>query len=341
MNRLKKAGIRLESREEKNYITGLDVPRLLAAICVVAIHSYMEYGLVWDAYVVRILTRWAVPFFFMITGYFLKEDGRGFAKFWFKILCLYTFWTIVYALVDHYDIWNVRDFLSALRSGLIMPFWYFPSLLICSLFVFVLVRVIKDIRVILVICAVLFVMAMMGHTFTNLPAFAFWNQGPVMRFHHRVIGEVSMRDGVFWGSLFIAIGYAVAHEKKGSIRKVKTRTLLLLLIPCLLLYAAEIIMIVYYETGGYDITLFTVPLVLLLFLIARSGKLEAAWGIFLRQCATYIFLLHYFFLEFFMQKGIRSHTLFFLTLMSTALGAVLVTACKQFISRRRKCLLKG
>ena len=55
----------------------LDRMRLLAAILVVAIHTapLSSYCPTLDFWLTRVLARLAVPFFFMITGYFLAKNN--------------------------------------------------------------------------------------------------------------------------------------------------------------------------------------------------------------------------------------------------------------------------
>lgn len=320
-----------------SYVSGLDLLRLIAAACVVAIHSFMEYQNFTDAYTVRILTRWAVPFFFMVTGYFLKEESKAFIRFWIRILGMYVFWTIVYALLCHMDIWNVRDFLSALRSGIIMPFWYFPSLLMCVMFVWILIKTVRDPRIIIGICSILYVMALMGHTFANLGVFDFWNNGPIMRFHHRVIGEVSTRDGLFWGSLFVAIGHALRVRERDKTRigsdDAKKKTIIASIVFAVL-YVLEICLIVYYDTGGKDVTLFSIPVTLMLFGYARSKQIPKVIGEYMRHTANGIFLVHYFFLELFMGMKYASIRLFILTfaasITTSFVGTMAVKRLKQY-----------
>ncbi len=321
--------------KEQGMVSGVDVVRFIAAVCVVAIHSFMEYEHFTDAYTVRILTRWAVPFFFVVTGYFLKEDIKGFIRFFVRIFVEYVFFTILYALLCHEDIWSPWRFFSALRSGIIMPFWYFPTLLLCMTFVWILIKTVKRPGIILGICSVLFLMALMGHTFANLPAFDFFNQGIVMKIHHRVIGEVTTRDGIFWGSLFIAIGHVLKSRDREPDRKAyPIGKKIVWLVFFFILSAAEICLIVYFRTGGVDITVFTIPVVILLFSIANDKKIKKESGELLRYTGNGVFLIHYFFLEFFMQRGFFAFPLFILTLISSTIVAVQWAACRFCIKKR-------
>lgn len=61
----------------KTRITGIDVFRLFAAFCVVSLHiGYFDALGVHTGTIIRLLGRWAVPFFFMVTGYFLESKAE-------------------------------------------------------------------------------------------------------------------------------------------------------------------------------------------------------------------------------------------------------------------------
>lgn len=309
----------------RNYISGLDVLRLIASIGVIFSHSFMEYEYFFDAYIVRICVRWIVPFFFLVTGYFLKDDTKAFIKYIIHILIQYVFWTILYSVIFKYDIWSVKDFLSALRSGIIMPFWYYPTLLICVTFVWLMFKFVKNPKIILVICSIMFIYALIGHTLINVPAFDFINNGYLMRFHHRVIGETTTRDGIFWGSLYIAIGKVMRLNKDSELFKIKNyKKFWLIFIPLFILTSLEEWAVVYFNTGEKDILIGTIPVAIMLFTFAQNRQLDKKVGTFLRTTGNAVYLTHYFFLAIFMQAGIISVPLFVLTLVCTlALSALL------------------
>lgn len=321
-----------ENTGSKQYISGLDVLRFLASIGVVFSHSFMEYQNFFDAYIVRICVRWTVPFFFILTGYFLKEDFKAFVNYIVHILIQYSFWTIFYAVIFKYDIWSVKDFIFALRGGIIMPFWYYPTLLICVTFVWVLFRFIKNPKIILAICSVLFVFAIIGHTLINVPAFDFINNGPIMQLHRRIMGDTTTRDGVFWGSLFIAIGRVMKDNKDNELFKIKNEKKFWIIWAILfILTSLEEWAVVYFNTGDKDILIGTIPVVIMLFCYAQNKRLDKKIGTFLRTTSNAIYLTHYLFLAVFMQMGIISAPLFFLTLLCSLAAAAILTLLSQKI----------
>ena len=114
-------------------------------------------------------------------------------------------------------------------------------------------------------------MAVVGHTLINVPAFDFFNNGPIMRIHHRVIGETTTRDGVFWGSLYIAIGTIIRRNKESqylvinNYRKFWTVFCILFIITSL-----EEWTVVYFNTGEKDILFGTIPVSIMLFVFGLN-----------------------------------------------------------------------
>lgn len=320
---------------EKNnaqYISGLDVFRFVASIFVILLHSFMQYENILDAYIIRIFVRWMVPLFFMISGYFLKDDTKAFIKYFLHILIQYVFWTLFYAIVFHYDIWSVNKFLSALRSGLIMPFWYYPTLLLCATFVWLLFKIIKKPRWIILICSILFVYALIGHTLINVPFFDFLNNGRLMQLHHRIIGETTTRDGLFWASLYIALGKTISQNKDNELFQIKNyKKFWIILSLVFIIEAFEECAVVYFNTGEKDILISTIPFVIMLFTWGLNIKMNKTTGEFLRTCGNCNYLIHYFFLKIFIDNGFLSAPLFFLTLVSTlAVSIILSYLSKKF-----------
>lgn len=316
--------------KDKQYITGLDIFRFIASIFVILLHSFMEYENILDAYIIRIFVRWMVPFFFMISGYFLKDDTKAFIKYILHILTQYIFWTLFYAIVFRYDIWAVKNFLSALRSGLIMPFWYYPTLLLCSTFVWLLFKILKKPKWIVIICSILFVYAIIGHTLINVPFFDFVNNGRIMQLHHRIIGETTTRDGLFWASLYIALGKTININKDNELFRIKNYKKFWIILSLVFLFESlEECLVVYFNTGEKDILIGTIPFVIMLFTLALNIKIDKNVGTILRTCSNCNYLVHYFFLKIFMDKGILSAPLFFLTLICTLAVSVILTTLSQ------------
>lgn len=322
----------MRTPDREDLLSGIDLIRFIGAIGIIALHSFMEYDNFFDSYIVRILVRWTVPFFFIVTGYFLKDDLKSFILYLIHIFIQYLFWTLVYAVVLHYDIWSPWRFASALRSGVVFHFWYYPTLLMCSSFVWILGKIFKDSKWIIIICFILFLMAVAGHTLINVPAFDFFNNGPVMRFHHRVIGETTTRDGIFWGSLYIAIGMVLKRNKDSQFLQIRNyKRFLIVFFAFFILSSLEEWAVIYYNTGEKDILFGTIPVSTMIFVFGLNQTMRRSIGEHLRITGNTVYIIHYFFLSLFMESGYLSCRLFLLTLAVTLSAAVVLVLLSKKI----------
>ena len=84
--------------KSRNYL--IDSIRLIAALFVVFLHLPLENYSYELAVHIRLISRWAVPVFFMISGYFLsvkvKDDNSYYVKYISKLLGVIFISTILY-----------------------------------------------------------------------------------------------------------------------------------------------------------------------------------------------------------------------------------------------------
>ena len=121
----------------------IDIFRYICAVMVVAIHTSPFYDI--NAHIgyvaAEVLTRIAVPFFFLTSGYFyikkLHKDKSAFKDYLFRTLKTYTVWSGLYYLVD-FLVWghnNLKGFLAHCIytftvTGSHYHFWFFPALIV-------------------------------------------------------------------------------------------------------------------------------------------------------------------------------------------------------------------
>lgn len=113
----------------------LDHFRVLAAVLVVCIHtsplgSFTQAG---DFWLTRVLARVAVPFFLMVSGYFLARDcGGGFARFLKKALLTYGAAVLLYLPLNWYNggYAPLEWVKKLLLDGTLYHLWYFPAVIL-------------------------------------------------------------------------------------------------------------------------------------------------------------------------------------------------------------------
>ena len=82
------------------YLTGIDITKLIASALVLMSHTRIitSYSPTIDSYFINSIFRWAVPFFFMASGYFMPQNIKSIIKYSFRIFRLYFIWSIFYAM---------------------------------------------------------------------------------------------------------------------------------------------------------------------------------------------------------------------------------------------------
>ena len=205
----------------------LDWFRLIAAFLVTAIHiSPLEDLSIWgDLTLTRIVGRVAVPFFFMVTGYFVlagsKEDRIR--RSLIKNLKWYLLAIIIYLPINWYagnlSGLTVSSVLKELLiQGTFYHLWYLPALLTGLLLCWGLKRLLGT-RDALIVSALLYMVGLMGDSYYGLAT-----QIPVLKTFYDGMFAVTenTRNGFFLAPIFLMMG-AYFGESAGQAEGKKAR----------------------------------------------------------------------------------------------------------------------
>lgn len=217
---------------EKGY-AGLDYSRLIAALLIVSIHTFplLSVSKEADFIFTHILARFAVPFFLMITGFFLIPqllNGNGglngsnvLGGFLKKTSLLYGAAILLYFPVNIYtgafkDKLSATGFLKAvLFDGTFYHLWYFPASVLGILIVSFLFSKFSH-KGVLGITLLLYLIALFGDSY-----FGFSEQIPYLRKFYDFLFMFFdfTRNGLLMTPVFLAMGGLIAlSEKKYSIK---------------------------------------------------------------------------------------------------------------------------
>lgn len=205
----------------------LDGFRIAAAILIVAIHtSPLEtYSELADFILTRIVARVAVPFFFMVTGYYVlpkclgsSERGRdqrskSFWNYEKKNLYLYLGAILLYLPVNWYagnlKSWSLGSLLPELVfQGTFYHLWYLPALLLGMMLVYGLGKLFPY-RILLAVSAVLYLIGLGGDSYYGL--ISQWK--PLESFYEWIFSvSPYTRNGVFFAPLFLCLGYGLGRR---------------------------------------------------------------------------------------------------------------------------------
>ena len=113
----------------------LDLFRLAAVVLVVANHTspLVSVSPLWDFWFTRVLARVAVPFFLMVSGYFLaKDQWRRTGVFLKKTCLLYGAAVLLYLPLNWYNGgYGPAEWVKKLLlDGTFYHLWYFPGVIL-------------------------------------------------------------------------------------------------------------------------------------------------------------------------------------------------------------------
>ncbi len=216
--------------KQRNY-PGLDVLRMILALIIVERHIIQIFFpeiQPWTKIIVYWLANLTVSVFFTISSYFLfrklddeHPDFSVITDYCLKIFKIYVFWCVVYLPIDFYNWYNdlghtvIGGILSYLHHFLfestIVQLWYLPALIVACLTVgwLYIHHVPKTAIFAGGVC--LFVVGIFGNNW-------YFNQNfpelltRIMHLYERIF--LTLRNGVFYGVCFVALGLLLAKIKK-------------------------------------------------------------------------------------------------------------------------------
>ena len=209
---------------EKRQLGGLDYFKLAAAFLVAAIHTspFASFSADADFIFTRVIARVAVPFFFMVTGYFLlpqyvfgrSMDMRPLMRSLKKLLYLYAAAVLLYLPVNLYagqiqDLGVWAFFRMLLVDGTFYHLWYLPAAVLGVWIVWFLGRKVPY-KVLLGISFVLYLIGLFGDSYYGAA-----EQVPVLVKVYDVLFMVSShtRNGLFYAPVFLVMGAGLSQRK--------------------------------------------------------------------------------------------------------------------------------
>lgn len=211
-------------RPRKNY-AAIDDFRLVAALMIVAIHTAPldSFDKTADFLVTYCLGRIGVPFFLMVTGFFVlapyqkkrqsETVSRGVEKFLKKTAILYLVSTLLYLPLKIYA-GNISDSIGGwlkeiFFDGTFYHLWYLPAVLLGCLLIVGLLQFCSP-MVISVLVFVLYIFGVLGDSYYNLIS-----QIPFLKTVYEGVFVVSSytRNGIFFAPIFLWMGVLLANGK--------------------------------------------------------------------------------------------------------------------------------
>ena len=194
-------------------LVGIEYFRVAAAFLVVAIHCspLLTYSETADFIFTRVLARAAVPFFFMVTGYFVIGKAEKTRKFLKKTGVIYLASILLYLPLNLYagnfnGLTPGAALTQLLFEGTFYHLWYLPAALLGVLAASLLARS----RAGLGIAGALYLLGLLGDSYWGLVSGV-----PVVSDVYNVIFSVAgyTRNGLFFAPLFLLLGAAMRGDR--------------------------------------------------------------------------------------------------------------------------------
>ncbi|MBR2489426.1 MAG: acyltransferase, partial [Clostridia bacterium] len=247
----------------------IDVFKLVGALLIFAMHmsAFGSFGENVQFYGLQLLSRWGVPFYFIISSFFLfgkskngNITGEQLCHYIKRIFYLYAVWFVInlpsifYIRLWGADLTSVRTWLYFIRNSLISSTftgsWYLMSCMFSSFLIYILSKKLST-KTILAITFLIHIFCALTSAYKGLfPS--------VTLFIYRHL--FGMANSIVTGSFYFAIGKYIA-ENRERLSRIPTSRSVIMIVLFYMLYYIEIIVLKRLEIlGTTDVAFALLPL---------------------------------------------------------------------------------
>ena len=269
--------------QTKNY-NAIDIMKFICSILVIIIHTspLASYNENLNFAFVQVIARIAVPFFFTAAGFFFfrkvslplsssKNNSHILFKYIIRLLKIYLVWTAIYYIYRIFIVKTesinkenittyIKDFIF---SGSNFHLWYLPAIISAVLITYFLLKFLS-IKKVLIIAIAFYIIGLLGESY-----YGFISKTKMLSdmFESFFSFFATMRDGLFFGFMFVAIGAYIGKYEM----KIKKPVILLIISFCLLFIEAFLLKS-FQIARDYNMMISIVPITVLLFNILINVK---------------------------------------------------------------------
>lgn len=288
---------------ESKKIASIELGRLVAIFVVVAMHCqmFLTYFLYqetpWFGLIFNQVTRFAVPLFFLISGYLihpkltaapmatLKSYCAPLARVFivWSVICLLMPFNLQTAITEGYltersGYWGflAQAPLNSLLEGGLVHLWFIPALMIAALITAVLVKIDK-VRWLFPIAIVLYVYGVLAGSYQNITEL--WT-------------PFFTRNGPFFSTLMFAIGFLIRQK---NIQATASQGIILALVGMVIHFSEAFYLVGYEQAFNSNDFVFGTVLWgtgLFLFLLAKPNLGHSQWILNLSKSVLPIYVAH-------------------------------------------------
>ena len=199
----------------RNY-KGIEIFRVVAAFLVIAIHTspLATYSQTADFIFTRVIARVAVPFFFMVTGFFVLSKGTDVRRFLKKTAIIYAASAALYLPINvyarHLQSWDMIDLVQQVFfEGTFYHLWYLPAAILGAWLTWKLMRRLSS-GACLAAVTVLYLLGLLGDSYWGLV-----ENVPVISSVYNALFALMgyTRGGLFFAPIFMWLGAQLRYAK--------------------------------------------------------------------------------------------------------------------------------
>lgn len=284
-------------KQRKNY-AAIDNFRLAAALMIVAIHTspLKSFNETLDFLLTYCFGRIGVPFFLMVTGYFVlapyQRGAAGFGsmgKFLKKTAVLYLLATLVYLPLKIYS-GNISHTLGGwlkeiFFDGTFYHLWYLPAVILGCLLLMALLQCCSPLAI-SGITAGLYLVGVLGDSYYQLIS-----QIPALKTVYEFIFQISSytRNGIFLAPVFLWLGVVIANGRVRLSREHAEAGFWL----CMAGMMAEGFVSFYFQWQKHN-SMYVMLIPVMFFLFELLLSIESTEIGMVRDLSMYLYILHPF-----------------------------------------------
>ena len=292
---------------DKKVDKAVDIAKFIMSIFIVGIHSHIEYVIpdgIGRFYVLSVFLRSAVPFFFVVSGYYLGkkiwnqslvESKKSVLKYIQKLVVPFLFWStislLIYLPTIHETCESNLEFVAKIiRQAIFYPVGAMWFVLACMVGAYIIHIFWNHKRLAVIFAIVLYGVALLGNNY-----FFLLSNTKYMDLMLKVI--ISTRNGLFVGFPFMLIGALLAKPK--MIDGWKYKYVISVLIIAFILLSIETY-VVYGRPYNDDRSLFVLWLLFIPCLVVVLLKTKVSMRIRttrFRKFSTVLYFSHRFFMS--------------------------------------------
>ena len=259
--------------------------RLIAAVLVISIHTSPLETISpnADIFLTRIIARTAVPFFFMVTGFYTnferpKNALLKLTKMYLAVTILYLPLSIYSGYFGGFSLWNALKML--IFDGYYYHLWYFPACIMGIVLVHFLEKL--SAKKAFVIAIVLYIIGIFGDSYYGVAL------PPLKIFYNILFNFFSYtRNGLFFAPIFLLMG---SKLKKSNVKSDPQKAVVAAEISFVLM-TAEAFLLKGFNIPRHDsMYVFLIPTMLFLFALLNSVKIPQQP--ILRKISMWIYIIH-------------------------------------------------